>query len=247
MKCNPLAFWEFRDCFNYTDVNGLDIHPLHAEVGRRSCAPARAPRHSGASALAAQRACALACKVELPQEQHGGGRPMSAERRGDARAGVPVGGRRAFHRARGQGEVVRVWRRAVRQVPGAPPAAAPCLHSMSRRRLTSALREDAGSSARGLHALEVPCRSLCALDPDDTALRGGAPRAAGFHNPGWVHEDGVRHPCGALSGACCGMLGGARQSVGECLPCAGAKVSTLSERTHLSHSSRSLVLRKAGV
>ncbi len=51
VKCNPLAFWEFRDCFNYTDVNGLDIHPLHAEVGRRSHEPARAPRHSGAAAL----------------------------------------------------------------------------------------------------------------------------------------------------------------------------------------------------
>ena len=35
VKCNPLAFWEFRDCFNYTEANGLDIHPLHAEVGCR--------------------------------------------------------------------------------------------------------------------------------------------------------------------------------------------------------------------
>jgi len=38
--------------------------------------------------------------------------------------------------------------------------------------------------------------------------KSGAPRAAGFHKPRWVHEDGVRHPCSALSGACCGMSGG---------------------------------------
>lgn len=32
MKCNPLAYWEFRDCFDFVESNGLEAHPLHAEV-----------------------------------------------------------------------------------------------------------------------------------------------------------------------------------------------------------------------
>ena len=32
VKCNPLAYWEFRDCFDFVESNGLEAHPLHAEV-----------------------------------------------------------------------------------------------------------------------------------------------------------------------------------------------------------------------
>ncbi len=49
MKCNPLAFWEFRDCFNYTDVNGLDIHPLHGGPPfsrARACSPPQRRRRA---------------------------------------------------------------------------------------------------------------------------------------------------------------------------------------------------------
>jgi phosphoadenosine phosphosulfate reductase len=29
-KCQPLAYWEFRDCFAYLERHGLEAHPLHA-------------------------------------------------------------------------------------------------------------------------------------------------------------------------------------------------------------------------
>jgi phosphoadenosine phosphosulfate reductase len=29
-KCQPLAYWEFRDCFAYIERHGLEAHPLHA-------------------------------------------------------------------------------------------------------------------------------------------------------------------------------------------------------------------------
>jgi len=29
-KCQPLAYWEFRDCFAYLDRHGVEAHPLHA-------------------------------------------------------------------------------------------------------------------------------------------------------------------------------------------------------------------------
>ena len=32
VKCNPLAWWEFKDCFNYIEEQGLEAHPLHKEV-----------------------------------------------------------------------------------------------------------------------------------------------------------------------------------------------------------------------
>lgn len=97
VKCNPLAFWEFRDCFNYTDVNGLDIHPLHAEVGRRSHEPARAPRHSGAAALGSA--------AGLCGRMHGGKLSSVQRRRGEADA-APLGP--------GPGRPRRRWLAAVR-------------------------------------------------------------------------------------------------------------------------------------
>ena len=32
MTCNPLAYWEFRDCFDFVESNGLEAHPLHAQA-----------------------------------------------------------------------------------------------------------------------------------------------------------------------------------------------------------------------
>ena len=32
VKCNPLAWWEFKDCWDYIDKQGLQYHPLHDEV-----------------------------------------------------------------------------------------------------------------------------------------------------------------------------------------------------------------------
>ena len=32
IKCNPLAWWEFQDCWNYIEGNKLQYHPLHDEV-----------------------------------------------------------------------------------------------------------------------------------------------------------------------------------------------------------------------
>ena len=29
-KCQPLAYWEFRDCFAYLERHGVEAHPLHA-------------------------------------------------------------------------------------------------------------------------------------------------------------------------------------------------------------------------
>ncbi|KAK9832865.1 hypothetical protein WJX74_000020 [Apatococcus lobatus] len=29
LKCNPLAYWEFRDCWDYVEANKLEYHPLH--------------------------------------------------------------------------------------------------------------------------------------------------------------------------------------------------------------------------
>ena len=29
VKCNPLAWWTFRDVFDYIGSNGLQAHPLH--------------------------------------------------------------------------------------------------------------------------------------------------------------------------------------------------------------------------
>lgn len=35
IKCNPLAWWEFKDCWDYIHKHGLQYHPLHDEVGMR--------------------------------------------------------------------------------------------------------------------------------------------------------------------------------------------------------------------
>lgn len=48
-----------------------------------------------------------------------------------------------------------------------------------------------------------------------------APRDAGLYKPGRLPEDRVRHPCGALSCACCGLSGGACRPVGGWLPRVG--------------------------
>lgn len=32
IKCNPLAWWEFKDCWDYIREQGLQYHPLHDEV-----------------------------------------------------------------------------------------------------------------------------------------------------------------------------------------------------------------------
>lgn len=32
LKCNPLAYWEFRDCWDYVHANKLEYHPLHDQV-----------------------------------------------------------------------------------------------------------------------------------------------------------------------------------------------------------------------
>lgn len=29
VSCNPLAFWEFKDCFDYLELNQVPKHPLH--------------------------------------------------------------------------------------------------------------------------------------------------------------------------------------------------------------------------
>ncbi|KAK9823415.1 hypothetical protein WJX72_002591 [[Myrmecia] bisecta] len=31
VKCNPLAYWEFRDCWDYLQLHKLEAHPLHDE------------------------------------------------------------------------------------------------------------------------------------------------------------------------------------------------------------------------
>lgn len=31
VKVQPLAYWEFRDCFEYLEVHGLPAHPLHSQ------------------------------------------------------------------------------------------------------------------------------------------------------------------------------------------------------------------------
>lgn len=31
MSVQPLAYWEFRDCFAYLDKHGAEAHPLHAQ------------------------------------------------------------------------------------------------------------------------------------------------------------------------------------------------------------------------
>jgi 3'-phosphoadenosine 5'-phosphosulfate sulfotransferase (PAPS reductase)/FAD synthetase len=36
VKCQPLAYWEFRDCFDYLEKYGLEGHPLHKQVGRQA-------------------------------------------------------------------------------------------------------------------------------------------------------------------------------------------------------------------
>lgn len=44
IKCNPLAWWEFKDCWDYIHKQGLQYHPLHDEVGivRNTGLPANA-------------------------------------------------------------------------------------------------------------------------------------------------------------------------------------------------------------
>ena len=32
LKCNPLAYWEFRDCWDFVHANKLEYHPLHDQV-----------------------------------------------------------------------------------------------------------------------------------------------------------------------------------------------------------------------
>lgn len=32
VKCNPLAWWTFKDCFDYLQRHGLEYHPLHNKV-----------------------------------------------------------------------------------------------------------------------------------------------------------------------------------------------------------------------
>lgn len=32
VKCQPLAFWSFADCFAYLDKHGVPAHPLHEQV-----------------------------------------------------------------------------------------------------------------------------------------------------------------------------------------------------------------------
>ena len=32
LKCNPLAYWEFRDCWDYVEAKQLEYHPLHDQV-----------------------------------------------------------------------------------------------------------------------------------------------------------------------------------------------------------------------
>ena len=44
VKCNPLAWWEFQDCFNYIQAQGLQAHPLHEEVQCLSIAQSLLPQ-----------------------------------------------------------------------------------------------------------------------------------------------------------------------------------------------------------
>ena len=32
VKCNPLAWWTFKDCFQYLETEQLEKHPLHDQV-----------------------------------------------------------------------------------------------------------------------------------------------------------------------------------------------------------------------
>jgi 3'-phosphoadenosine 5'-phosphosulfate sulfotransferase (PAPS reductase)/FAD synthetase len=32
IKANPLAWWEFKDCMEYLERNGLERHPLHDQA-----------------------------------------------------------------------------------------------------------------------------------------------------------------------------------------------------------------------
>ncbi len=37
LKCNPLAYWEFRDCWDYVAAKKLEYHPLHDQVVLLCC------------------------------------------------------------------------------------------------------------------------------------------------------------------------------------------------------------------
>ncbi len=39
MKANPLAWWEFQDCMEYLERNGLERHPLHDQACAPRCSP----------------------------------------------------------------------------------------------------------------------------------------------------------------------------------------------------------------
>lgn len=94
MKCNPLAYWEFRDCFEFVESNGLEAHPLHAEASASMYAVVLDIAHAAACSSDTLlkewdwlvRQCALTLT---------------------ALAGLPVDRRRALHGACAQGEVVR--------------------------------------------------------------------------------------------------------------------------------------------
>ena len=32
VKCNPLAYWTFKDCFDYLESENLEKHPLHDQA-----------------------------------------------------------------------------------------------------------------------------------------------------------------------------------------------------------------------
>lgn len=36
VKCQPLAFWTFADCFAYLEKHGVPAHPLHEQVSQRT-------------------------------------------------------------------------------------------------------------------------------------------------------------------------------------------------------------------
>lgn len=39
VKANPLAWWEFKDCMQYLQRNGLERHPLHDQVCQQTLYP----------------------------------------------------------------------------------------------------------------------------------------------------------------------------------------------------------------
>ena len=104
MKSQPLAYWSFADCFAYLDKYQLERHPLHEQVWELS---------SRQQAMQCLMLCKHNCRVYAVSMAQG----LLTHRH--CVAGLPQRRRCTQHHPCAGGHVVRVGRRAVRQVSGA--------------------------------------------------------------------------------------------------------------------------------